>query len=69
VPYADSVLKKILSVIKGLGGGLSHPGNYATTAITVLFRGEVGSRMQASSRSAFELFVNDEIHKIFKTFM
>jgi len=43
VPYADSVLKKILSVIKGWQGGLSHPGNYAIAAVTVLFRGEVGT--------------------------
>jgi len=45
VPYPDFVLKKISSTIKGFffGWGLSDPGNCATTAITVLFRGEMGT--------------------------
>ena len=34
--------KKILSTSR-VGCKLSHTGNYATTAITVLFRGEVGT--------------------------
>ena len=63
----------MLSTIKGLGG-LSHPGSYATTGRTVLLRGGVATSgssawwklagtAQASSRSAFGLIFNGEIHK------
>jgi len=42
VPYAVFRLEKILSTSR-VAGELSHTGNYATTAITVFFRGEVGT--------------------------
>jgi len=40
VVYPDSALKKNIVPDQGFEG-LSLPGNYATTTITVLFRGEV----------------------------
>jgi len=56
-------------VIKGLGGGLSHPGNYATTAITVLFRGEWGVGCRLAADQLLNYFSMMKYKKIFKTFM